>query len=72
LKANSTAKKFSSEYFDHSRSISDVQFNKRVENVFISSSFDGLVKLWDLRNEEKPISTMKRAKADPNFKVFSC
>ena len=42
--------------------------------MFLSGSYDGTVKLWDMRNEEKPISTLKRRNKEENeddFKVFA-
>jgi WD40 repeat protein len=41
--------------------------------LFLSGSYDGTVKLWDLRNEETALSTMKHkdAAATDDYKVFA-
>jgi WD40 repeat protein len=61
----------SSSYEGHSHYISQVQFNPQVENIFISGSLDGTVKLWDLRNDEVPLANMKQKKQDDGFKIFA-
>jgi len=60
------------EYEAHSQWVSTVQFNHSVDNVFLSGSFDGTVKLWDLRNLEAPLSTLKRKDTSlpEDYKVF--
>jgi WD40 repeat protein len=58
--AGSSEKKFKSQYEGHDSWVSQVRVNLNAENVFISGSYDGTVKLWDLRNEERPIATLKR------------
>ena len=58
--AGSSEKKFKSQYEGHDSWVSQVRVNLNAENVFVSGSFDGTVKLWDLRNEERPIATLKR------------
>ena len=49
-----------SQYESHDKWVSQVKFNQNVDNIFISAAYDGTVKLWDLRNEEMPIATLKR------------
>ncbi len=39
--------------------------------MFISGSYDGTVKLWDLRNEERPLSTLKRKLEEDSKKELS-
>jgi WD40 repeat protein len=64
--------KMVSEYQAHNRFITGVKFNSLVENVFISSSIDGTVRLWDLRNTDVPLANLKHKTADAceDFKVF--
>lgn len=40
--------------------------------MFLSGSYDGTVKLWDLRNNEKPLSVLKRkgGSEEEDYKVF--
>jgi len=40
--------------------------------LFLSGSYDGTVKLWDLRNEETPIATLKhKSESTEDYKVFA-
>ena len=48
-----------------------MRFNLNAENVFVSGSYDGTVKLWDMRNEERPIATLKRKDKSDQYKVFA-
>ena len=78
------AKQLTHAYKAHSKWITSVKFNPQAENVFISGSVDGTVKLWDLRNDEQPLANLKhksqtkqKANAageqqmDEDFKIFS-
>lgn len=44
----------------HTRYVSQVRFNPRVEQVFLTSALDGMVKMWDLRNDQVPLCVLKR------------
>ena len=44
----------------HDRYISNVKINTRAENVFVTCALDGLLKLWDMRNEQAPLYVLKR------------
>ena len=44
----------------HDRYISRVKINPMAENVFATCALDGLLKLWDLRNEQAPLYVLKR------------
>lgn len=44
----------------HDRYISSVKINPRSENVFVTCALDGLLKLWDMRNEQAPLYVLKR------------
>ena len=44
----------------HDRYISNVKINPRAENVFVTCALDGLLKLWDMRNEQAPLFVLKR------------
>ena len=62
------------QYESHDKWVSQVKFNQNVDNIFVSSAYDGTVKLWDLRNEEMPIATLKRKagqSANDDYKVFA-
>ena len=65
---------FKSQYDAHSKWVSQVKFNNNVEHVFLSGSYDGSLKLWDTRNEERPLTTLKRKggkESDNDYKVFA-
>ena len=60
----------------HDRCVTTVKFNPQVENVFISGSHDGQVKLWDLRNDEEPLAVLKhkvsnKAELNDDYRVFA-
>ena len=59
------------QYEGHDKFISKVQFNPEVENIFISGSLDGTVKLWDLRNDEKPLANLKNKASGDEYRVFA-
>ena len=61
-----------SKYEGHTRYINQIKFNSFVENVFISASIDGTVRLWDLRNTDVPLANLKHKSAEncEDFKVF--
>lgn len=61
------------QYEAHSRYITDVKFNSRVQDVFVSSSIDGTVRLWDIRNIDVPLANLKHKSAEKqeDFKVFA-
>ena len=67
----SAAKSFSC----HQRYISCLKINGEAENVFLTASYDGKVKVWDTRNEIEPISVLKRKtvaeKDSADFKAFA-
>ena len=42
------------------------------ENVFLSGGLDGKLRLWDMRKEDEPLSTLKRSgKSSDEYKVFA-
>ena len=41
---------------------SQVKICPKDENLFVSSSYDGKLRVWDLRNENEPLYVMKRGK----------
>ena len=43
----------------HKNWVTKVQFNPQNENIFLSGSIDGTVRLWDLRNDETPLANLK-------------
>ena len=53
------AQQLTHSYKGHSKWITSVRFNPQAENVFLSGSIDGTVKLWDLRNDELPLANLK-------------
>ena len=60
VRSGTSEKTFKSQYESHEMWISKVKFNNHVDNIFLSGSYDGSVKLWDLRNEETPLASLKR------------
>ena len=44
----------------HDRYISNISINPKVEQVFVTCALDGLLKLWDIRNEQAPLYVLKR------------
>ena len=48
-----------------------MKFNQSVDNLFLSGSYDGTVKLWDIRNEETALATMKHSSQTDDYKVFA-
>uniref|UniRef100_A0A7S3HZI4 Uncharacterized protein n=1 Tax=Favella ehrenbergii TaxID=182087 RepID=A0A7S3HZI4_9SPIT len=56
----------------HDRYISQVKINPQAENVFVTCALDGLLKLWDLRNEQAPLYVLKRQTGanDEDAKLF--
>ena len=49
----------------HDRLISQVKINPRAENVFLTCALDGLLKMWDMRNEQAPLYVLKRGVKQP-------
>ena len=45
----------------HSVYISQVKICPNNANVFLTSAYDGKVKMWDLRSEHEPLAVLKRA-----------
>lgn len=68
----SSGSKMAAQFQAHNRWITGVKFNSLVENVFISSSIDGTVRLWDLRNQDVPLANLKHKTAEScdDFKIF--
>ena len=54
----------------HDRYISNISINPKVENVFVTCALDGLLKLWDLRNEQAPLYILKRNDQSEDQKLF--
>jgi WD40 repeat protein len=48
---------------------SQVRFSPVNANLFASSSYDGRLRLWDLRKEAEPLFVLKRKESD--FKLFA-
>jgi WD40 repeat protein len=71
LRSHSTKAQSVSVFEGHQKWISQVKCNPQSENVFLSASYDGKVKMWDLRNATEPLSTLKRSVATEKDKVFS-
>jgi len=44
----------------HDRLVSQVRTNPQAENVFLTGSYDGKVKMWDLRNATGALHVLKR------------
>jgi len=50
---------------------SSVHFSPSNRNLFASSSYDGRIRLWDLRNEHEPLHVLKRKGAEDDYKLFA-
>lgn len=58
-------------YVAHDKWLSQIKCNPQAENVFLTSSYDGKIKMWDLRNPTEPLSVLKRTTASNEDKVFA-
>lgn len=56
----------------HDRFVSNVKINPKAENVFVTCALDGVLKLWDMRNEQTPLFVLKRtvSEAEDEAKLF--
>lgn len=54
----------------HERLVSNVKINPQVDQVFLTSGYDGKIKMWDLRNSTEPLSVLKR-NAPTEDKIFA-
>lgn len=72
MRSGKNERRFKSALESHERYISQVKLNYLNENVVVSGSYDGDVKLWDIRNESKPLFNLARAQKDAeDYKVFA-
>ena len=53
-------------FHGHNNKVSEVQFNPLMQQMFISSGFDKMIKVWDLRSK-KPLYEIKCDEGDKNF-----
>ena len=58
-------------YVAHDKWVSQIRTNPQAENVFLTSGYDGKVKMWDLRNPTEPLSVLKRTTTTSDDKVFA-
>lgn len=61
MRSGKSERRFKCSLESHEKYISQVKLNYMNENVFVSGSYDGQAKLWDIRNESKPLYTLARA-----------
>ncbi len=71
IRSGSSEKTFKAQYEGHDKWVSQVKFNQSVDNLFLSGSYDGTVKLWDIRNEETSLATLKHKSDGDDYKVFA-
>jgi WD40 repeat protein len=53
----------------HQRSVSQLKINPASENVFITAGLDGLLKLWDSRNNASALYSLKRKNETPTEEI---
>lgn len=58
-------------YVAHEKWLSQIKCNPQAENVFMTSGYDGKIKMWDLRNPTEPLSVLKRTTTQTDDKVFA-
>jgi WD40 repeat protein len=73
LRKSATSSKSSAvmTYVCHDKWVSQIKANSSAENVFLTSGYDGKIKMWDLRNPVEPLSILKRTTTTKDDKIFA-